>query len=90
MKLRFNRCLSLSSCIVGFNMLAGMEVWLSLCLFTVCSMKQSSSSGSAADLILQWVCIYLVTSPCLGVPLFSPAQGAFAVSHPGHGFGLRG
>ena len=90
MKWRFNRCLSLSSFIVGFDMLAGMEVWLSLCLFTVCSVQQSSLSGSTADLILQWMYIHLVALPCLGVPLFSPAQGAFAVSHSGHGFGLRG
>lgn len=37
-------------------------------------MEQSSSSGSAVDLILQWVCNLLVTLPCLNALLSSPLQ----------------
>lgn len=37
-------------------------------------MEQSSSSGSAVDLILQWVCNLLMTLPCLNALLSSPLQ----------------
>lgn len=59
LKLRFKRCLSHPSLIVGFGTLARMEVWPAFCLFTACSMEQSSSGS--ADLVLQWLCILLVT-----------------------------
>ena len=72
LKLRFKRCLSHPCLIVGFGTLARMEVWPSFCLFTACSVEQSSP-GSAADLVLQWLCILLVTHPVFP---FSPQATA--------------
>lgn len=79
---KLNGYLSFPFLIAGFDMLARMNFDLPSALPPFeCSMEQSSSSHSVADLILQWVYNLLVTLPRLAALLSSPARGASAVSH---------